>query len=598
MEYSGVQSRDECLLGLQKDYAGEFKTWESLTGMKQDALMIQMKDVDWAADIYKRIFENNAARGEDPIVAVPVAGWEVKRESRWYNFILGFFCEKVRRKRELEEYAKSCSTSPIPTGIHADVILQIAPEGQYQYYFWDKDYGHCLKVSPGVRVADLDDYLEEMDLAMPHQMSTLDICSLIGMFMTGCYGPALNLGPASDKIILEYEVVAPTGEVMFLSLNDNPELFSVLKDCMLGVCFVKSVTIKGLIHKQALERRDILFKGVDKFSRAMRKTHFIAQNEHFMAMYIPVEGVANIRVTVFNPASEGEEPEEGFLPRDFWEYVNLMKTEAGEPIISAVVRTPDLHPLYDLVMKAAALDTFGVEAEERRIVPSRGLHIFETYTDADTRIKVINWLIQVNGPRDAEKLNRGLFRLTKGVIKQLKSERHYAVILNAFARYNAGLFFAKGKGGIAPLAKSQKKGGILAFEYVTYGPLFKSEGFQILVNETIEYLRAADKKFTYHPGKDLPDGVVSLAQILTDKNGKRRLKNYQKAVSQLHEGRKNIEISPILTDLKKRFIFGEEEVDVVEEVPEEAPCACSEKEKKKVKKNLKKIARQRELSFV
>jgi hypothetical protein len=229
-----------------------------------------------------------------------------------------------------------------------------------------------------------------------------------------------------------------------------------------------------------------------------------------------------------------------------------MVTEAGEPLIELIANSTTLRPYFPLILKSAALKTYGFEKESTHVDWSaRALHIFGTYTDLP--IYDINWLIQVDNRDDAAELEADLLTLTDKILKEEGVQKNFP-ILNSFVRHTKGVADPSGEKGIAPTMVDKETQSIIAFEFVTYTSLSKTDAFKRLVNEVIAYLKTNNRKFTYHYAKNMPDNITSLTQLMTDDIGRKRLNNLQQSVFKFHGGEDNLQYSPFLTPQKKKFI--------------------------------------------
>jgi hypothetical protein len=551
IKYENAPS-DPFLGKLVRKHRGEKSLWSNNNGtLSQYAWIVDLKDADNAQKIIQKLFEHN--QKGNSLVAVPVAGWDVK-SAPWY-FSLITCCSTLSREHRLtREYAKSCSLSPFSTGENADIILRVGEKGQKMKVF-EKAGQMLFKASAGVRITDAENYLLKKGLTFRPNVPTLHVASLVGAAANGSYGPGRDYGPLSTNIV-EMKVITAAGKKMTLSSEQNAKLFNIFRDFHMGAgFFVKEITIGNIEPKFRMKRKNVLYLNAKKFERGMKKKGWM-NKEHFIGMYLPVDidktdnHFPRIRVTTFErtdkePSEETKYREE----RDFCDYINQIKTCAGEPLIDLISRSPRLHKYLPRILKFAAMKTYCFENKTTEIDWSHKIaHILRTCTDLP--IHDINWLIQVDSPKQARILNVKLIKLTESYLKEeAKSDEH--PILNAFSRYLKGVYYPKGKGGPVPTATDHPGSSIFSFEYITYCALAETDSFKNLVDKVINYLKKHHFTFTYHPGKHWPDGVDSLTQIYPDQA---RLKNFRKAVCQLHGGKDNIEFSPLLTPQKKRFI--------------------------------------------
>lgn len=529
----------------------KLKSWHNYNStLQQQAYIIDLNDLnEEPAKIISTLFTLKKKYQDQTFVAVPTAGWKAKKAS----VIAGFFSNQEREKCLLEELSHSNSLSEFTTAKNASLVLRASREAQKMKI---SKQGNKLKVTPGVRITDADKFLFDKGYALPPNMPTLHVASLVGASANGCYGPAKNYASMTTDI-LKMKVITPRGKQLTLSDKVNTQLFKILKDCHLGTCFVKELTLK-IEPKFLMKRHDTLFQDVNSLRQAMYIKNPL-DNEHFIAMYVPVDidhtvkHFPRIRITNFERTNEKPTKElETEEQKGFYDFLNWMETEAGEPLIDVMTKTPLLRKLYPFFLKTVALKTYGTKEESFEIDWSaRIAHIFGTYTDLP--IYDINWLIQVEDTSDARALFLELLDLAETKLKKDALEHEYP-ILNAFSRYLKGVCYPLGEGGVAPTAVEKEHQSILSFEFVTYSPLAETKAFKELVNIVVNFLEKKGRKYNYHPGKNIPDTIRSLNQIFTDPIRKQRLKNFQEAVITLHGGVNNIEFSSFLTPQKKEFI--------------------------------------------
>lgn len=527
------------------------KEWHNNNStLEQRAYIIDLKDIDKApAKIINQLYQHNRQNGNQPLVAVPVAGWDVPPVS---FSLFTCFSQKQMEQRLIEEYAQSFSLSPFTTAKNADLILRIAASAQKMVL-----KGNQLTVTPGVRITDADAFLAKKGFALPFNMPTLHVASLVGAAANGCYGPGRDFGPMTSNIV-KMKIINALGEKMTLSAKENPDLFGILRDCHMGVCFVRKITFGNIQPQTLLKRRNVLFQDVQAFSKKAQEKNPLS-DEHFILMYIPVDidktenHTPRIRVTTFKKADPSEKRDGGCCDNnDLCTYLNLMETEAGEPLIELIASSENLQKYFPIVLKAAALKTYGLHADVTEIDWSPAIaHVFSTYTDLP--IDDYNWLIQVNSADEARDLLTALLQLTETHLKEFAKTEHYP-LFNAFARYLKGIHYPNGEGGVAATAIDQPHRSILSFELLSYSPLANTPAFKQLVDEVVKYLNLKGYKFKYHPGKTMPENIKSLTQTFVDAIDVRKLNNYQDAVFKLHGGKQNIPFSPFLTPQKRKFI--------------------------------------------
>lgn len=522
---------------------------------KQKLYCIDLKELsDAPGRIFSDIFRHNCNSGLPPVVAVPVAGWDPEDHS-FTNHCFPFFSQRGRRHRLDEEYAQSFSLSDITTAKHAEMALRVSKAAQKMKLFKKGDT-HFLRIPAGTRITDIDRYLFKNGFALPPNMPTLHVASFVGAAANGSYGP--GFGPMTDNIV-EIRGFTPLGKRIVLSAKSNPELFSILRDCHLGTLFVSDVTIANIEPKYLMKRHEFLIDDVPTFAERLEEMPWMLDGNPFIFMYIPTdiraEGDHFPRIRVTTCERTDEKPSKKPKSTDsktVSDFLNLMTTEVGEPLIDLIVSSKKLQQFFPFILKSAAVKTYGCDAESTEIDWSAEiLHIFRTYTDLP--IYDYNWLIQVDSPEEARALLVGLMEMVEIKLKEFAKDDVHP-LFNTFARYLKGIHLPEGSGGIAPTATDHEHQSILSFELLTYGDLFKTKEFKKLITLVVDYLEERKLKYNYHPGKHWPGSVRSLTQIFTDTIGAQRLENFQKAVVALHEGEENIPFSPILTDRKKEFI--------------------------------------------
>lgn len=564
------QTHNEFLKKLAKDYGVEKKQkWvNNNSTLVQRAYVIDCKNLKRdPADIISRIFQYNMKSGRPPVLCIPVSGWDTEKDvialngkkekeaDGWDNgkevvAVKENIEETFAEKQLVKEYAQSYSLSNMTTtgSRPVDIILRASKES-HKIKVFEKDGKYFARITAGVRITDADTELfEKYGLAFFPNNTTLGPAAVSGILINGCYGPDGKDGPISTKTV-EMRVVDPFGNLITLSATQNPDLFRVVRDCSMGTCFfVRDITVE-VEKKYAMKQHHVVYKDVTAMRRAMRIENPINQ-DHFITMYIPVEN--GLRVTTMARTDEKPVQVVTQKEKDFHDFLSLILTEASEPLIDLVANSGSLRPYLPLILKSAALKTYGFEKESTHVDWSaHALHIFGTYTDLP--IYDINWLIQVESREDARKITAKLLTLTEKILKEEGLKQHFP-ILNAFVRYTKGVADPLGDKGVAPTMVDKESQGVIAFEFVTYTSLSKTDAFKRLVDEVIGYLKTSERKFTYHYPKHMPDDIKSLTQLMTDDLGLKRLKNFQQAVFDFHGGENNIQYSPFFTPEKMQFI--------------------------------------------
>lgn len=565
--------------------------------LKQRAYVIDLKKVSDAGDIIYRVYHYNKDRNHQPLVVVPVAGWKTDIPIEGASSFFQCFSSSERKERVTAEYAQSFSLSRFSSAPNADLILRVSRSAQKNQTFHSAD-GIFLNVSPGFRITDADEMAARSGLALPPNMPTLHVASIVGAAANGCYGPGRDHGPMTTNIV-EMRVITPLGERVTLSAEKNSRLFSIFRDCHLSAgFFVEQLTLANLVPNYMMERRNILYHDVPELITAVKKNNPL-QQEHFILMYIPVDITEKhnhsprIRLTTCNringlPLNADKSQEN----HEFNDYVKLMTTEAGEPIIDAVVRSEELRQFYPFILKTAALQTYGTKRETVEVDESAQiLHIFKTYTDLP--ILDYNWLIQVNSSDEACDLLVELLQITEDHLSKYGEHNEFP-LFNAFARYLKGLCDPDGTKGIAATITDKPNQSILSFELLTYPPLAETKSFKDLVKMVVTHLKVKGFKFKYHPGKTMPDDISSLTQYFTDPLDLKRLHNFQQALEEIHGGKDNLDISPFLTPQKREFI-GLSPIGEQKGKQTLIPCGphCTHKEEKAALKGIIKIAKER-----
>ena len=546
------QTHNQFLKKLASDYGALKKQkWvNNNSTLIQRAYVIDCKDLDRdPADIISRIYEYNKTSGRAPVLCIPVSGWNPGKKASALTV----------------EYAQSFSLSNMTTtgSCPVDFILRAADSShKIEVFKLDgekyiplppemvtSDGKYFARISAGVRITDADTELfEKYGLAFFPNNTTLHPAAVSGILINGCYGPDGKNGPISTKTV-EMRVTDIFGNLLTLSANENPDLFRILRDCSMGTCFYLRDFMVEVERKFLMKQHHVVYKDVSELTLAIEKENPINQ-DHFITMYFPIEN--GLRVTTFARTNEKPIHEITKKEKDFDDFLNLMVTEAGEPLIELIANSSTLRPFFPLILKSAALKTYGCEKESFHVDWSaRAMHIFGTYTDLP--IYDINWLIQVESRDDAAKLECELLALSDKILKEEGVQKNFPV-LNSFVRHTKGVADPSGERGIAPLMVDKESQSIIAFEFVTYTSLSKTYAFKRLVDEVIKYLKLNERKFTYHYAKHMPDDITSLTQLATNELAKKRLNNFQEAVIEMHGGVNNIPYSPFLTPEKKKFI--------------------------------------------
>jgi len=522
----------------------------------QRAYVIDLTDLqDPPAQIFQTLFKYNQQSQKPPLVAVPVAGWKTEEDGKAESCS----CVSTSRRKErlVEVYAQSFTLSPMNSAKSADLILRIAKATQIMEVFKTEE-DIFFRVSAGVRITDADAYLQKKGFALPPNMPTLHVASLVGAAANGCYGPARDYGPMTTNIV-EMKVIDALGQPMTLSEKENTKIFRVLRDCHLGAGFyVSEITLKNIEPKFRMQRHHVQYLDVAEVKKEMLSENRLKE-EHFVAMFIPVDILSTgehnprLRITTMNRTDKSPTKETKCRNlQDLSDYISLITTETGEPLIDSIVHHKDLRQFFPLVLKAAAEETWGNKKETFEIGWSANiLHLLRTYTELP--ICDINWLIQVGSANEARDVLVELLEMTEKLLQDFAEKDQYP-LLNAFSRYLKGIYYHEGEGGVTPTAIDKQDQSILSFEYITFTPLVDTMAFKTLVNGVIKFLKDKGLKFHYHPGKNWPEQVSTLPQIFADKVDKKKLRNFKDAIYLLHGGKDKIAFSPFLTPQKKEFI--------------------------------------------
>ncbi len=548
-------TRETFLRNLMTGYGATKQEWtnNNRTQRNCSAYVLEVAKVAQVTEIVRQIFEwNKNNRGESPIVAVPVAGWEVD-ESEGARL---FSCcsPGSRRARIQNEYAKSFSLAPWATGLGADIIFHFPPK--FQTTKLVKFAGErCLEVSAGVRITDADEFLKQKKFAMAPNNSTLHVSTLIGGMATGSYGPARDHGPMSSYV-RKMTVISPTGELMTLSATENNQLFATLKDCHLGAGFiVTDITLGGIEPLYRMKRLHTLYQNVYELRDTVGAGNPF-EAPHCIIHYIPCdieqerEHTPRIRISTFERT---EEPAtHSPIPEDVKEYVDLEETTAVDGLIYSIVRCPELRQFFPFVLDLAAKKTFGKSKQQVAVgAPSDMLHLLKTYTDLP--LADVNWIIRVDGPKGAKELAFDLLEGAENILKECGLEKEFP-LLTIYCRYNKGILGAQ---GISPTGIEVEQQGVLAFELLTYSPLAQTPAFKRLVSYVLDTLKERELVYSYQPGKTPVDGADSLDKILITEVARARLEHFKDAIAELHGSKEHIASSPFMTPEKKAYLgFG------------------------------------------
>jgi len=543
---------------MEKHGVKEKQRWQNNNDtVSHKAYILDVKNLNEVDDIISKLWAYNINHPKQhPLVTVPVAGWAIPEPTA-----VSIVTDKGRKESLVHEYAKSFSLSPFTTGKNADVILRTSQEAQKVLVFENEKGERFLRITSGCRITDIEQELAKRKLALRPHMTTLHVASWVGAASNGCYGPGKDYMSMTTDIV-EMKVVSPSGKLLTLSANENPQLFYILRDCHLGAAFnVKELTIKDIEPDFLMKRTDLLLKDVARFKDAMMFKDLL-NKQHFIMHYIPVgmckkneDHFSRFRISTFERTIEAPAEATKTLTQeqqDNTDWENLVLTSLGEPLINGIVGLKELQKYFDIVLELAARKTFGDKMEKVEIGPSaQTIHLLKTYTESP--ITDINWLIQVADVKAAQDLLVKLMSMIEEKLKYYAREETYP-LLTIYSRFLKGIYYASREGGIAPTAVDKEGYCILSFELLSYPELQKTEAFKDIQNSVIKLLSDNQFKFKYHPGKTWPDNLTSLTQIFTDTIDKQRLANFQDAVIKLHGGKENISYSPFLTPQKKYFI--------------------------------------------
>lgn len=547
---SKLPSREAFLKNLVGEYGVKERVeWASYNGNvhRKSVYVVEIQNIDKdAAHILTEIFNYNMASKSNPIHVVPVAGWNTANSKTKDERIAAYVLEK--------EYANSYSFQRT-VDKDTDVVLRIAKTAMKMKVI-HKDNESFLETTPNARIRDADEFLHlsEDGYAFPPNMTTIHVISLGGC-ATGTFGPSKKLGSMTTNIVA-MKVINPLGKPMELSAHQNPELFHVVRDCHLGMCFfVRELTFK-IEPQYVMKRTKVLYHNMADYTQAMLNKNVI-EKDHFIAMYIPVDidkennesyrfQITTYKRTNLVPSGLSQSQ------KDVADCVQLIKTELGEPLINCITTSKKLHKFFPLIQKQVVNTVYGSLKKSSEVDYShRIVHPLNTYTDSELRD--LCPFIMTESYEDALRIKLEILALTENTLKELAKKGSYP-ILNAYVRYTRGVPDSSVTGGIAPTAVDKESQGILAFEYLTYANLAETEGYKELEATLLSYLKNCERKFNFHPGKHLPFGMRSLNEILTDEIGQKRQQNFFKAFVECHEGEENIQFSPLATPEKKEFV--------------------------------------------
>ena len=539
----------------------EWTNYNKTTG--QTGYVLDLPNLTSApADIFRRVFEHNKTCEGRPIRVVPVAGWKERSPlPNWMNSLLGIAFKRFRNIRWLREFSQSFSLSTLTTAKDADVILRVQRAAQKMELI-QIDGRDCITVTPGVRITDADKFLSDRGFALPPNMPTLHVGSIVGTAANGCYGPARDHGSMTTNIA-EMKMVTPLGKQLTLSEAENADLFYALKDFHMGAAgFVSELTLKNIEPNFLMQRQDVVCHDIAEL-RDILETNPMEEHEHFLAMYIPVgindgdDHAPRIRTTTFDRVTD---PDAQITKKNYRsdskEYKKYLRAELGEPFIDIVVDCEKLQKAFPSVLNLAARTTYGKEKTSEAVGWAADIaHVFSSYTDSP--IHDVNWLIQTDSPADAQALLADLLELVEQKLKRFASDERHP-LFNAFSRYLKGVHYEDGANhGPAPTAVEHAGQGVLSFELLTYTALASTPEFKELQEAVIEHLHANGHKYNWHPGKHFPESIHSVKELFDPDIRKRGLDTFRAAIAELHGGSDNLAYSPLLPPEKRAFLYGE-----------------------------------------
>lgn len=549
-----VQGRNvnanDFLHNLAKEYGVTNRsTWKNNNQtLKRDAYVIDLDSINEGPnqklgpkDIISRLFNYNKANGTN-LTCVPVAGWAEPKKS-WLN------C----RGTVEQTYEQSFSLNP-ETAPDADIILRMSGSAQQQMKIETNPQGERFLRAPGnTRITDAEQFLAKEKLAFFPHMPTLHVASLAGAAANGSYGPSKAFGPMTTSIV-ELDIITGTGESKKLTAdNENAHLFRAFRDGHLGACYVKEIVLK-VTDEYNVRRHDIQMQDRHEFKN---KKENLLDEDNFLFMYIPnnidAKGkhLPRIRVSTFSKAGIHEKRNEPTKNcDDLSTGFKLLLTDIGEEFIQPILTHPELNEFYPLMLNAATIQTFGVEKERTTVGGPSSLHVFKTYSKLG--IKDDNWMIKVDGTAHARKVLEDLLDILEPELERLGLEKKYPV-LNLFARLQGGVHYPNGREGINSATIDDPNQKILSFEILGFSEHADTPEFKHLEALVEKYLAEKGLKREFHPGKNRPENIHTLTQILTDVQGRKGLEKFQNAVIETHGGIQNLAHSPLFPANKRRF---------------------------------------------
>lgn len=553
MEPVALGSRNADTEKFLRNLAGEYgvhtKTeWHNNNNtLKRTAYVIDLNSISkklklGPKHIIESLFKYNQTNKTD-LTCIPVAGWSVPKSS-WFN------CGG----QILEAYAKSFSLNPnAAPPENADIILRMSDKAQKKKIIHNKQTDeYFLRVSGNVRITDAEEFLAKNGLAFFPEMPTLHVASLGGAAANGSYGPAKGRGPMTSNIV-EMDIVTATGEYKKLSAKENAHLFRAFRDGHLGGCYVRKLTIK-VTKDYNMKRHDIQMKDRHEF-KDMKEN--LLDKDHFLFMYIPnyKDALGNhlprIRVTTFEAAGKNEKRNEPTKNcDDLSTGMKLLLTDLGEDVFQHILDNPELKDFYPLMLNAATVQTYGLEKERTTVGGPSSMHVFKTYSELG--LEDDNWMIKVNGTAHARKVLEDLLDILEPELEKMGLAGKYPVF-NLFARLQGGIHYPEGRPGINSATIDDPNQKVLSFEMLTFSELAGTPEFKHLQGLIEGYLAKNGLKREFHPGKNRPKNIHSLAEILTDKEGRAGLENFQKALIETHGGLQNLIFSPLFPANKREF---------------------------------------------
>lgn len=590
MEPARVDARVERTAVLErtaKEVKATSQGWHSYNGNIQvTAYVANLTDLGkQVSAVLKAFYEFNKKHPGQPLVAVPVSGWLSKVPTEGVGGFLSCFGTKEQAKRVSAEYGASYSLNPWISAPGADMILLTSL--QAHYILPTKKKGE-YKVSAGVQVTQFEAYLRKEGKA-PIPTSTIHRTALSGGLGTGFYWPSKEEEPFSTHVV-KAKVVDARGNRLKLSAKEkhHPHLFHALIHAHLGVFCVVELRIGGIVDNHLLKRTNRRYKSVPDLLERTKGTN-PADSGSFMFQWFPYSTSNDplghqIRVTTIERTNEVPSDATKVRPYKISDtYKKLMETEAAEGIIGLITGHDKLRQFYPLVVRAAALDTFGIE-EETVEVGDVGtiMHPFNTYTDQE--LSDINPCIQVRSTAEAWDLLKELITKVDEYYKKTGALRQFNIV----SRVVKGIADPEGKRGIAPCLVDRPGEFILSFEVVEHEALSKTPESQKLRRIYLDVFK--DRKFVLHHGKTPVEELDTLEkQFNRDELSKTRLQGFREAVKEVQGA--DVATSTLLTKNKIRYIFGTGE----EEAAKERTLAAKQKE---VEKPLDKECEKKVLQYV